>query len=62
MTGFIPKKLYFSFWLEINISGLNTLIKQIWKEVIAIIDCYKNPTNRASSMLLGLAVYKVRGP
>jgi len=58
----IPKELYLSPWPEINISGLNTLIKQMWKEVITIIDRYGNPINRALSILLGPAVRKVRGP
>ena len=55
----MPKKLYFFFWLEINISGLNTLMKQTWKEVIAIADHHKNLTNGALSMPLGLAAYKI---
>ena len=62
MTGFIPKELYLSPWPKTNTSGLNTLIKQTWKEVIAIIDRYKNLINGASSMPIGLVVCKVRSP
>jgi len=58
----MPKELYLSSWPEINISGLNTLIKQTWKEAIAIIDRYKNLTNGVLSMLLGPAARKIRGP
>ena len=56
----MPEEIYLSFWLEINISGLNTLMKQIYKEAIAIIDCYKGLTNGALSILLGPAARKVR--
>jgi len=59
MIGFIFKELYFIFLLEININSLNILIKQIWKEAIVIIDCYKSLINGVLSMLLGLAAHKV---
>ena len=62
MIGSIPKELYLSPWLETNISGLNILIKQMWKEAITIIDYYEGLINRALSMLPGLAARKVRGP
>ena len=62
MTGFIPKKLYLSLWPETNTSGLNTLMKQIWKEAIAIINYYENPINGVLSRPPGPAVRKVRGP
>ena len=62
IIGFIPKELYLSPQLETNISGLNTLIKQTWKEAIAIIDHHKGLTNRALSIPLGLAVRKVCSP
>ena len=62
MTGFMPKELYFSLGPEINISSLNILIKQTWKEVIVIIDRHKNSINGALSMPPGQAARKVRGP
>jgi len=62
MIGFIPKELFLSPWLEININGLNILIKQTWKEVITIIDCHEDLINGVSSVPLGLAACKVRGP
>ena len=62
MTGSIPKELYLSLWLETNISGLNTLIKQMWKEAITITDHHENPINGALSIPPGQAARKVRGP
>jgi len=58
----MPKELYLSPWPEINISGLNTLIKQTWKEAITITDRHKGPINRALSMPLGPVARKVRSP
>ena len=58
----MPKELYLSFQPEINISGLNILIKQTQKEVIAIIDPYKGLINRVLSILPGPAVREVYSP
>jgi hypothetical protein len=62
MTGSVPEELCLSPWPETNTSGLNTLMKQTWKEAIAIVDRHEDPTNGASSVPPGPAARKVRGP